>query len=142
MPSERSPFWSPVEPISPPPKPARRVSGLGWRRRVLPPGPKDLLRCPFIAIAARADGKIHIGVRARGGKGLLGLNSRQFTYTLRAIVKAKSKFSQAGPNWPKPGQIFPRKKAWISLDSLVRNEPFQGVALTTGQKIFFSLHPP
>src|SRR3977135_4559417 len=26
-------------------------SGLGWRRRVLPPGPKGLLRRPFIAIS-------------------------------------------------------------------------------------------
>src|SRR5712691_11763770 len=26
-------------------------AGLGWRRRVLPPGPKGLLRRPFIAIA-------------------------------------------------------------------------------------------
>src|SRR5215467_6533479 len=38
-----------VDPVSPPPKPVR--AGLGWRRRVLPPGPKGLLRRPFIAIA-------------------------------------------------------------------------------------------
>src|SRR5580658_7969221 len=50
MPGKRSPFTSLVEPISPPPKPASR-SGLWWRRRVPPPGPKDLFRCPFIAIA-------------------------------------------------------------------------------------------
>src|SRR5215831_4056249 len=30
---------------------AQRTTGLGWRRRVLPPGPKGLLRRPFIAIA-------------------------------------------------------------------------------------------
>src|SRR3974390_1626714 len=30
---------------------AQCATGLGWRRRVLPPGPKDLLRRPFIAIA-------------------------------------------------------------------------------------------
>src|SRR5438132_1129588 len=33
------------------PAETRRVAGLGWRRRVLPPGPKGLLRRPFIAIA-------------------------------------------------------------------------------------------
>src|SRR5262249_25128125 len=32
------------------PQPGTRA-GLGWRRRVLPPGPKGLLRRPFIAIA-------------------------------------------------------------------------------------------
>ena len=68
MPGERSSFGSPVEPISPPPKPALE-SGLGWRRRVPPPGPKDLLRRPFIAIAALAGGKGNIGGEGRGGKG-------------------------------------------------------------------------
>src|SRR5262249_34705374 len=38
-----------VDPVSPPPKP--RGPRLGWRRRVLPPGPIGLLRRPFIAIA-------------------------------------------------------------------------------------------
>jgi hypothetical protein len=36
-------------------------------------------------------------------------------------------------NPAKPGQAQPKKskkKAWISLDSLGGNEPFQGVALT------------
>src|ERR1700677_2956657 len=51
MPSERSPFESPVEPISPPPEPSEN-GGLGWRRRVPPPGPKDVFRCPFIAVSA------------------------------------------------------------------------------------------
>jgi hypothetical protein len=51
MPSERSPFGSPVEPISPPPEPSEN-EGLGWRRRVPPPGPKDVFRCPFIAVSA------------------------------------------------------------------------------------------
>ena len=68
MPSERSPFGSPVEPISPPPKPAS-MSGLGWRRRVPPPGPKDLFRCPFIAIAALAGDALNIGDEGGAGKG-------------------------------------------------------------------------
>src|SRR6185437_15256610 len=38
-----------VDPSSAPPKPV--LAGLGWSRRVLPPGPKGLLRRPFIAIA-------------------------------------------------------------------------------------------
>ena len=33
------------------PAEGRLTTGLGWRRRVLPPGPKGLLRRPFIAIA-------------------------------------------------------------------------------------------
>src|SRR2546423_1527210 len=33
------------------PAETRRVAGLGWRRRVLPPRPNGLLRRPFIAIA-------------------------------------------------------------------------------------------
>jgi len=46
-------FYALVDPISPPPKPgpAGQGTGLGWRRRVLPPGPMGLLRRPFIAIA-------------------------------------------------------------------------------------------
>src|SRR5579871_219577 len=67
MPGKRSSFGSPVEPISPPPEPAPE-SGLGWRRRVPPPGPKDLFRRPFIAIAARAGGSRNIGRDGRGGK--------------------------------------------------------------------------
>src|SRR5271169_4697427 len=51
MPSERSPFESPVEPISPPPEPSEN-EGLGWRRRVPPPGPKEVFRCPFIGVFA------------------------------------------------------------------------------------------
>src|SRR5215203_5313570 len=38
-----------VDPSSAPPKPV--VAGFGWSRRVLPPGPKGLLRWPFIAIS-------------------------------------------------------------------------------------------
>jgi hypothetical protein len=42
---------------------------LGWRRRVLPPGPKGLLRWPFIAISVPRDGKENIGDSGRGWKG-------------------------------------------------------------------------
>src|SRR3977135_790616 len=55
MPSKNTPFTPLVDPISPPPQPsaypALEMSGLGWSRRVLPPGPKGLLRRPFIAIS-------------------------------------------------------------------------------------------
>src|ERR1700704_385987 len=55
MPSKNTPFTPLVDPISPPPQPSARpeleMSGLGWRRRVLPPGPKGLLRRSFIAIS-------------------------------------------------------------------------------------------
>ena len=68
--AKEHPLQSPVEPISPPPKPAAiKLSGLGWRRRVPPPGPKDLFRCPFIAIAALADGKANISELSPLGKG-------------------------------------------------------------------------
>jgi hypothetical protein len=48
-----------------------------------------------------------------------------------------NRLSKPIPNWSKPskagprsGEIFSKEKAWISLDWLVRNEPFQDVALT------------
>src|ERR1051326_2266531 len=43
-----------------------RPAGLGWRRRVLPPGPKGLLRRPFIAIAGlrRPSQYSRVGARA------------------------------------------------------------------------------
>ena len=77
MPSERSPFKSPVEPISPPPKPAD-LSGLGWRRRVPPPGPKDVFRCPFIAISA-------LRRRPHIGRGLAKGRSRGKFYPVHGL---------------------------------------------------------
>src|SRR5208282_859524 len=94
MPSERSPFGSPVEPISPPPKPAVLKSGLGWRRRVPPPGPKDLFRCPFIAIAALADGVVHIRVTRRGGKGPPGPGQSKPNQNHAKPGQAPAKFLQ------------------------------------------------
>jgi hypothetical protein len=56
-----------VDPVSPPPQPDLRV-GLRWRRRVLPPGPKGLLRRPFIAIAGlRQPPQYRRGRRANKG---------------------------------------------------------------------------
>jgi hypothetical protein len=46
--------------------------------------------------------------------------------------QAMAKFSQIQQNPAKRGQRQSKKKACISLDSLVRNEPFQWVALTPG----------
>src|SRR5258705_9761726 len=49
MPSKSSPFTPSSILVRPRQNPA--ATGLGWSRRVLPPGPKGLLRRPFIAIA-------------------------------------------------------------------------------------------
>jgi len=54
-----------------------------------------------------------------------------------AVAQAKSKFSQAGPNSPKPSKDNQRKKPWISLDFLVRIEPFQRLAPTPGPLFSF-----
>src|SRR5881227_1267733 len=45
----------------------------GWRRRVLPPGPKGLLRRPFITIAALASGTPNIGAKVLRRKGRVPL---------------------------------------------------------------------
>src|SRR5215472_6519678 len=45
----RRSYFAPAE--AQPRRPEKRRPGLGWRRRVLPPGPKGLLRRPFIAIS-------------------------------------------------------------------------------------------
>jgi len=49
-----------------------------------------------------------------------------------------SKFTQIQPNQPKLRPNFSKEKAWISLDSLRRNERFQPVTPTPWA--FF--HPP
>jgi hypothetical protein len=49
-------------------------------------------------------------------------------------VQAKSKFSQIEQSRPTFQPNFSKNKAWISLDSLVRNEPFQGVIATPPAK--------
>jgi hypothetical protein len=57
--------------------------------------------------------------------------------TPKPFFQANSKFSQIQQNLAKPGQNQSKKKAWISLDSLVRIEPFQGVTPTPGAKKIF-----
>jgi hypothetical protein len=53
-------------------------------------------------------------------------------------IQAKSKFSQIQPNRAAPEQNLTKKKAWFSLDFLVRFEPFQGLALTPWPENLFS----
>jgi hypothetical protein len=53
------------------------------------------------------------------------------------FFQARPKFSQIQPSPAKSGQRQSKEKAWISLDSLVRIEPFQGVALTPQAKNSF-----
>jgi hypothetical protein len=57
-------------------------------------------------------------------------------------IQAKSKFSQIWPSRPKLKPNFSKEKAWISLDFLVRNEPFQAVIVTPrAKKSFFAPLP-
>jgi hypothetical protein len=53
--------------------------------------------------------------------------------------QGNSKSSRIQQSRAKPGQRKSKKKAWISLDSLVRNEPFQWVTLTPWAFFFFIL---
>jgi hypothetical protein len=56
------------------------------------------------------------------------------------LFQANSKFSQIEQSPANAEQNPSKKKAWISLDFLVGNEPFQWVALTPGaKKSLFSL---
>jgi hypothetical protein len=55
------------------------------------------------------------------------------------LFQANSKFSQIEQSPANAEQNPAKKKAWISLDFLVGNEPFQWVALTPGAKNPFSL---
>jgi hypothetical protein len=50
-------------------------------------------------------------------------------------IKAGPRLNQIQPN-------FSKKKAWNSLDSLVRNQPFQSVVATPWAKKFFSFPFP
>ena len=57
-----------------------------------------------------------------------------------SLSQARSKSSQIEQNPAKPGPKPSKEKAWISLDSLGGNEPFQGVAPTPWA--FFSFGAP
>jgi hypothetical protein len=59
-----------------------------------------------------------------------------------APFQAKPKFFKIEPSPAKPEQSQSKKKAWISLDSLVRIEPFQWVAATPGRENSFLLSFP
>jgi hypothetical protein len=52
---------------------------------------------------------------------------------------ARPELSQTGPNPAVRQPNLAKKKAWIALDRLVGNEPFQGVALTPRPDKGFSL---
>jgi hypothetical protein len=56
-----------------------------------------------------------------------------------AGAKSTPNLAKPGQASPSASQIFPRENPWISLDSLVRIEPFQRVTLTPQGKKFFSL---
>jgi hypothetical protein len=59
-----------------------------------------------------------------------------------AAAKTKTKLSQIQQSPAKPAQRKSKKKAWISMDFLVRIKPFQWVAATPcGKKIFSRSFP-
>jgi hypothetical protein len=49
----------------------------------------------------------------------------------------ESKFNQIQQSQPKLQPNFSKEKAWISLDLLVGNEPFQWVVVTPWAKKYF-----
>jgi hypothetical protein len=62
-------------------------------------------------------------------------------FVLGRCFQAKSKFFQIRPSQPKLQPNFSKKKAWIPLDFLVRNEPFQAVIVTPWLKNFLRSLP-
>jgi hypothetical protein len=52
---------------------------------------------------------------------------------------SQNQIFQTGPSQAKARPNFSKEKAWISLDSLVRNEPFQWVIVTPRAKKVFAL---
>src|ERR1700683_2450249 len=59
-----------------------------------------------------------------------GTSAQRSKIATRGTFQAKTKVSQIRQNPAKPGQKRSKEKAWISLDSLGRIEPFQGLAPT------------
>ena len=101
MPSEKSSFTPSSILFRPRPRPrvVLKKHGLGWRRRVPPPGPIGLLRSSFIAIAAASAGKMNIrapttfrkGCRRAPTQKLQGIELQ--SYRLRAAVTEPSSAS-------------------------------------------------
>jgi hypothetical protein len=105
MPCERVPFTPSSILVRPHQKPpANGLCGLWWRRRVPPPGPKGLLRYPFIAIAGepakrnidtpRAVGK---PPRLRNGRVSAGLPRRPRMGTGRSLGRQEKALAAAAP---------------------------------------------
>jgi hypothetical protein len=62
---------------------------------------------------------------------------------MAAKTQDKSKFSQIQQSQHKIQPNFSKERAWISLDSLVRNEPFQWVIATPwAKKVLPRYSPP
>jgi hypothetical protein len=144
MPSERSPFRSPVEPISPPPKSA--CLKRAWVEAPgTAPGSERLITMPIYhhsrprgqqieyrgRDARREGAPRRTRGRAPSFRGTTWPRLRlEFLQRRYVIIQTESKSSQAEPSQPQLQPNFSKEKALISLDSLVRNEPFQRVALT------------
>jgi len=114
----------------------RSSSGLGWRRRVPPPGPKDLFRCRFIAIAALLRQPDEYRGQNAGREGAaypypgkpLARSSKPVSAARqtgrRARTKVQGNRAKARRRGP-PTILFERSRAdgnleisWFSLDSL------------------------
>jgi hypothetical protein len=95
MPGKRSSFTLPVEPISPPPKPASRSKSTRNRALVeapgTAPGSEELISTPFIAVAAQG-GARNISLMAHFSK---GKPNRDMTGGAQAIATPRLRHPRA-----------------------------------------------
>jgi len=143
MPSEKSSFTPSSILFRPRPKPrvVLKKHGLGWRRRVPPPGPIGLLRSSFIAIAAASAGKMNIrapttfrkGCRRAPTQKLQGIELQ--SYRLRAASRSRLLLRTDGRRLNAGGADGGAGDAPVSLLLADRAAvgPFETVRLVVGE---------
>jgi len=143
MPSEKSSFTPSSILFRPRPRPrvVLKKHGLGWRRRVPPPGPIGLLRSSFIAIAAASAGKMNIrapttfrkGCRRAPTQKLQGIELQP--YRLRAASRSRLLLRTDGRRLNAGGADGGAGNAPVSLLLADRAAvgPFETVRLVVGE---------